>query len=61
LHNPGFKPFNFERFKSEAGRDYFSMTPKKWIENTDAIGIVAKSGRYGGGTFAHKDIIRLSD
>jgi hypothetical protein len=56
LNNPNFKPYGFERFKSEAGREYFSLTPKKWIGATDAIGIVSKSGRYGGGTFAHSDL-----
>jgi hypothetical protein len=56
LNNSNFKPFNFERFKNEAGREYFSLTPKKWVEGTNAIGIMTKSGRYGGGTFAHSDI-----
>jgi hypothetical protein len=56
LNNQEFKPFESERFKSEAGREYFSLTPKKWIETTNAIGIISKSGRYGGGTFAHSDI-----
>ena len=39
-----------------AGLNSFSLTPKRWIESTNAIGIITKSGRYGGGTFAHKDI-----
>jgi hypothetical protein len=39
----------------EAGLNGFVMTPKKWIEATNAIGIVSKSGRYGG-TYAHRDI-----
>ncbi len=55
LHNPGFKPTEFEGFRSEAGLHSFTMSPKKWIVGTNAIGIVSKSGRYGG-TFAHKDI-----
>ena len=55
LHNAGFKPLEFEGFKREAGANAFTMSPKKWIENTNAIGIVSKSGRYGG-TFAHSDI-----
>jgi hypothetical protein len=38
-----------------AGSNSFSLTPKKWIESTNAIGIISKTGRYGG-TFAHKDI-----
>lgn len=56
LHNPNFKPTEFGRFKNEAAYNSFTMSPKKWIESTNAIGIVSKSGRYGGGTFAHKDI-----
>jgi hypothetical protein len=55
MYNPGFKPLEFEGFKKQAGLNSFVMTPKKWIENTNAIGITSKSGRYGG-TFAHKDI-----
>ena len=55
IYNPGFKPLEFEGFKKQAGLNSFVMTPKKWIETTNAIGILSKSGRYGG-TFAHKDI-----
>ena len=55
LHNPNFKPVEFDGFKMEAGLNGFVMTPKKWIESTNAIGIISKAGRYGG-TFAHKDI-----
>jgi len=55
LHNPDFKPLEFERFRNEAGSNYFVLSPRKWIETTDAIGIISKSGRYGG-TFAHTDI-----
>jgi hypothetical protein len=55
LHNPDFKPIEFDRFKKEAGYNAFTLSPQKWIENTGAIGIVSKSGRYGG-TFAHSDI-----
>ncbi len=55
LHNPTFKHLEFEGFKSAAGANAFTMSPKKWIETTDAIGVVSKSGRYGG-TFAHSDI-----
>jgi hypothetical protein len=56
LHNPNFKPLEFEGFKNEAGSNRFFMSPKKWVEATQAIGIFSKSGRYGGGTYAHKDI-----
>lgn len=55
LYNPGFKPIEFDRFRKEAGLNAFTLSPQKWIETTAAIGIVSKSGRYGG-TFAHKDI-----
>ncbi len=55
LHNPDFKPTEFDRFRKEAGYNAFTLSPQKWINNTNAIGIVSKSGRYGG-TFAHSDI-----
>lgn len=55
LHNPNFKPLEFEGFRKQAGSNAFTMSPKKWIESTDAIGIVSKAGRYGG-TYAHSDI-----
>jgi hypothetical protein len=55
IHNIDFKPVEFDGFRKEAGLNSFVLTPKKWIENTNAIGIISKSGRYGG-TFAHKDI-----
>ncbi|MBN2897460.1 MAG: KilA-N domain-containing protein [Clostridia bacterium] len=55
LHNPDFKPVEFDGFKKEAGLNAFTMSPTKWIVAVNAIGIVSKSGRYGG-TFAHSDI-----
>ncbi|WP_275365674.1 KilA-N domain-containing protein [Xenorhabdus bovienii] len=56
LYNPAnFKPVEFDRFKNQAGLNSFSLSPKKWIEATGAIGLYAKSGR-GGGTYAHRDI-----
>ena len=55
INNPDFKPLEFDRFKTEAGSNSFTLSPQKWIEKTKAIGIVSKSGRYGG-TFAHSDI-----
>ncbi len=55
LYNTNFKPLEFEGFKKEAGLNAFTMSPLKWINSTGAVGIVVKSGRYGG-TFAHKDI-----
>lgn len=55
MHNPDFKPIEFDRFRNEAGSNAFTLSPQKWIEKTNAISIVSKSGRYGG-TFAHSDI-----
>ena len=55
LHNSDFKPLEFEGFRKQAGANAFTMSPKKWIEATNAIGIVSKAGRYGG-TYAHSDI-----
>jgi hypothetical protein len=55
LYNLSFKPLEFEGFKKQAGLNAFTLSPQKWIENTNAIGLISKSGRYGG-TFAHKDI-----
>lgn len=55
LHNPDFKPLEFEGFRKKAGANAFTMSPKKWIEAANAIGIVSKAGRYGG-TYAHSDI-----
>lgn len=55
LNNPGFNPVEFDGFKNEAGKNSFVLSPQKWVENTNAIGITSKAGRYGG-TFAHKDI-----
>lgn len=56
INNPHFKGVEFDSFKKEAGRNYFTLSPQKWIESTDAIGIISKSGRYGSGTYAHRDI-----
>lgn len=56
LNNPNFKGIEFDVFKNQAGLNSFSLTPKRWIEKTDAIGLMSKAGRYGGGIFAHKDI-----
>lgn len=55
LHNANFKGVEFDAFKKTAGSNAFTLSPQKWIENTNAIGIVSKSGRNGG-TFAHSDI-----
>ena len=55
LHNDNFNPLEFEGFRRQAGANAFTMSPKKWIETTSAIGMVSKAGRYGG-TYAHSDI-----
>ncbi len=48
LNNPNFNHLEFDGFKKEAGLNAFTLSPKKWIDSTNAIGIVSKSGRYGG-------------
>ena len=55
FNNEKFNSIEFDGIKNQAGANSFSLTPKKWIESTNAIGILSKTGRYGG-TFAHKDI-----
>jgi hypothetical protein len=55
LNNPGFNSLEFEGIKNEAGRNSFFLSAKKWMEATSAIGLDAKTGRYGG-TYAHRDI-----
>ena len=55
LNNPDFKQVEFDLFRKEAGLNAFTMSPTKWIEGVNAIGIVTKAGRYGG-TYAHSDI-----
>ena len=55
IHNPNFKGVEFDSFRKEAGTNAFTLSPQRWIKNTNASGIVSKSGR-GGGTFDHPDI-----
>ena len=55
LNNLVFKPLEFEGFRNREGLNSFVLTPRQWIDVTNAIGLVSKSGRYGG-TYAHKDI-----
>lgn len=55
IYNPHFITLEFEGFRKQAGLNSFVMTSKRWVETTNAIGIISKSGRYGG-TFAHRDI-----
>ena len=56
INNPNFKGDALDTFRKEAGLNSFNLTPKKWIEATDAKGIISKAGRYGGGTFAHRHL-----
>lgn len=55
LNNRNFNRVQFDTFRNEAGLNRFTMTPQKWIASTNAVGIIAKSGRYGG-TYAQYDI-----
>ena len=55
FNNPNFNSIEFDGIKNASGSNSFSLTPKRWIKSTNAIGIISKTGRYGG-TFAHKDI-----
>jgi len=56
INNPDFNITEFSNIKNESGSNGFVLSAKKWIEKTNAIGIISKTGRYDGGTFAHKDI-----
>ena len=56
LHNPDFKVIEFDNFKEDAGSNAYVFSIKKWTEELNGIGILTKSGRYGGGIFAHMDI-----
>ena len=55
INNDNFKGVEFDSFKKESGLNSFTLSPSKWCEKTNAIGIFTKSGRYGG-TYAHQDI-----
>lgn len=55
LNNQSFNPVEFDGIKNQAGLNSFVLTPRRWIEKTNAVGIISKPGRYGG-TYAHKDI-----
>ncbi len=55
LSNPDFKPLDFEGFRMGAGSNYFTLSPQQWIAATGAMGLISKSGRYGG-TYGHRDI-----
>lgn len=56
MHNPNFNVTEFRNIKNQSGSNSFVLTGKQWTGKTNAIGIISKAGRYGGGTFAHKDI-----
>lgn len=56
INNPNFKGGEFDTFRKQAGLNSFHLTPRKWVEATDAVGMISKAGRHGGGTFAHRDI-----
>ena len=55
LYNPNFNCTEFDTIKNAAGSNNFVLSVKAWIQRTGAIGIMAKTGRYGG-TYAHRDI-----
>lgn len=55
IHNENFKGVEFDTFKNEAGSNKFKISPQKWIRETNAIGIISKSGNNGG-TYARSDI-----
>ena len=56
MNNPDFNLTGFREVKDQLSEPGFALSPKQWIERTSAIGIVSKAGRYGGGTFAHRNI-----
>ena len=56
LHNPDFKRIDFDTFKEDAGTNAFVFSIKNWSDELGAIGLFTKSGRYGGGIYAHIDI-----
>ena len=56
IYNPNFNRVGFEAVKNASGRNRFTMSPTKWINSVNSIGITSKSGKYDGGTYAHFDI-----
>ncbi len=56
MNNERFKRIEFDAFRNNSGANSFTLSPQEWIEKTNAIGITVRRGRYGGGTYAHKDI-----
>ena len=60
IHNPDFNCIEFDIIKSQAGLNNFMISVKEWVEKTNAIGLKATAGRYGG-TYAYKDYPRSPD
>ena len=56
MNNPDFNLTGFREVKNELTEPGFALSPTQWIIRTNAIGIITRSGRYGGGTFAHRNI-----
>ena len=56
IYNPNFNRVGFEAVENESGRNRFTMSPTKWINSVNSIGMVTKAGKHGGGTYAHFDI-----
>ena len=56
IYNPTFNSVEFDLIRKQTGLNTFVLSVKKWVESARAIGIIAKTGRFGGGTFAHRDI-----
>ena len=56
LSNEHFKLAEFREFKNDSATQSFTMSPSRWIKETNAKGMISKRGKYGGGTFAHPDI-----
>jgi hypothetical protein len=56
INNPDFNSLEFDVIKNEAGSNRFTLSVKKWISKTNGISLIAKTGRYGSGTYAHKDM-----
>ncbi len=56
IYNPDFNSVEFDLIKKQTGLNSFVLSVKKWVDATNAVGVTAKTGRYGSGTYAHKDI-----
>lgn len=56
IHNPKFNRVGFDTVKMQAGLNSFTISPSKWVETTNALGLISKSGKYNSGTYAHEDI-----